>query len=97
MVQGNRNHRTRVKRILLSSLDEVKGRLDNADDVHRQEPASVKNMLKGDATWATRKIVLGWMLDTCAMTIQLPAPSPSCHPPVRTLVFHLADATANNR
>jgi hypothetical protein len=73
MVQGNRNHRTHVKRILLSSLDEVMRRLDDADDVHRQEPALVKKMLKGDATWATRKIVLGWMLDTCAMTIQLPA------------------------
>jgi hypothetical protein len=73
MVQGNRKHRTHVKRILLSSLDEVMRRLDDADKVHRQEPASVKKMLKGDATWATMKIVLGWMLDTCVMTIQLSA------------------------
>jgi hypothetical protein len=73
MVQGNRNHRTHVKRILLSSLDEVMRRLDDADDVHRQEPTSVKKMPKGDGSWATRKIVLGWMIDTCAMTIQLPA------------------------
>jgi hypothetical protein len=29
-------------------------------------------MLKGDTAWATRNIVLGWLLDTCAMTIQLP-------------------------
>jgi hypothetical protein len=46
--------------------------LDNQDNVHRQESASVKNMLKGDSTWATRKIVLRWLLDTCAMTVQLP-------------------------
>jgi hypothetical protein len=29
-------------------------------------------MLKGDTTWATRKVVLGWVLDMCAMTMQLP-------------------------
>jgi hypothetical protein len=28
-------------------------------------------MLKGDATWATRKIVLGWILDTVSMNVQL--------------------------
>jgi hypothetical protein len=46
-------------------------KLDDLDNVHRQEPASIKKMLKGDATWATRKIVLGWLLDTVAMTVQL--------------------------
>jgi hypothetical protein len=30
-------------------------------------------MLNGDATWATHKVVLGWMIDTIAMTIQLHA------------------------
>jgi hypothetical protein len=68
----NSKHRQHVKRSLLSSLDEVLRRVDGQDNVHRQEPASVKKMLNGDATWATRKVVLGWMLDTCAMTIQLP-------------------------
>jgi hypothetical protein len=72
MVQGNYKHRQHMKRSLLSSLDEVLRRVDGQDNVHRQEPASVKKMLKGDATWATRKVVLGWMLSTCAMTIQLP-------------------------
>jgi hypothetical protein len=57
---------------LLSSLDEVLRRVDGQDNVHRQEPVSVKKMLKGDATWATRKVILGWMLNTCAMMIQLP-------------------------
>jgi hypothetical protein len=64
MVQGNYKQRQHVKRSLLSSLDEVLRRVDGQDNVHRQEPASVKKMLKGDATWATRKVVLGWMLDT---------------------------------
>jgi hypothetical protein len=34
---------------------------------------SIKKMLKGDATWATRNIVLGWQLDTLAMAIQPPS------------------------
>jgi hypothetical protein len=72
MVQGNYKHRQHLKRSLLSSLDEVLRRVDGQENVHRQEPASLKKMLKGDATWVTRKFVLGWMLDTCAMTIQLP-------------------------
>jgi hypothetical protein len=29
-------------------------------------------MLKGDATWATRKTILGWMIDTIKMTVELP-------------------------
>jgi hypothetical protein len=66
MVQGSAKHRQHVNRILLTSLDEVLRQLDDQDNVHRQE-------LKGDATWATRKIVLGWLLDTFAMPIQLPA------------------------
>jgi hypothetical protein len=72
MVQGSSGHRQHVKRILLTSLDEVLRRLDDQDNVHRQEPASIKKMLKCDSTWATQNIVLGWLLDTCAMTIQLP-------------------------
>jgi hypothetical protein len=72
MVQGNPGHHQHVKRILLTSLDEVLRKLENQDNAHRQEPASVKKILKGDATWATRKVILGWLLDTCAMTVQLP-------------------------
>jgi hypothetical protein len=87
MVQGNYKQRQHVKRSLLSSLDEVLSRVDGQDNVHRQEPASVKKMLKGDATRATRKVVLGWMLDTCTMTIQLP-------PQWVTRLFELLDSFA---
>jgi hypothetical protein len=71
LVQGGRSHHLHGKRVLISSLDEVLHCLD--DNTYRQEPVWVKKMLKGDATWANRKIVFGWMLATCAMTIQLPA------------------------
>jgi hypothetical protein len=90
VIQGSYKHRHHVKRTLLSSLDVVLRPLYDQDNVHRQEPASVKNMLKGDATWATRKVVLGWMLDTCAMMIQLP-------PHRVTHLFELLDSFAPNQ
>jgi hypothetical protein len=78
MVQGSFGHRQQAKRILLTPLDKVLRRLDAQDNFHRQEMSSVKKMLKGDATWATRKIVLGWLLDTCSMTIQFPSHQVVC-------------------
>jgi hypothetical protein len=30
-------------------------------------------MLKGDATWATQKVILGWTIDIIDMTVELPA------------------------
>jgi hypothetical protein len=50
MVQGNRVHRQHVKRVLLHVIDSVFRKLETTDNPHRQEPASIKKMLKGDAT-----------------------------------------------
>jgi hypothetical protein len=72
LVQGGRRTRLRVKRALLHSLDQVMRPLDSADSSFRQDPASVKNMGKGDVTWATLKTILGWILDTLDKTISLP-------------------------
>jgi hypothetical protein len=72
LAQGNATRRKRVKRALLHSLDRVFRGLNDTDGPHRQEPASVKKLLKGDATWATRRTVLGWVLDTVDKTIQPP-------------------------
>jgi hypothetical protein len=72
MVQGNHKHRRHVKRFLLHALDRVFRKLDKKDGPHCQEPASIKKMKKGDATWATRKIILGLTIDTLAMTVELP-------------------------
>jgi hypothetical protein len=30
-------------------------------------------MRKGNATWANRKIILGWIVDTVRLTVELPA------------------------
>lgn len=38
----------------------------------RREPISDKKLHQGDAAWATTGVVLGWLLDTCHGTLQLP-------------------------
>jgi hypothetical protein len=38
----------------------------------------VKKLLKGDGAWMTRKQVLGWLIDTLAMTIGLPVHRKEC-------------------
>jgi hypothetical protein len=72
MAQGNKQQLSDVCRTLLHSLDEVLHPLDKWDDEHRKEPASVKKLLQGDAYWGTRKLVLGWIIDTILMTLELP-------------------------
>jgi hypothetical protein len=74
MVQGEWHHRRHVKRALLHTLDRVFRPLDSGDSEHRQETASVKKMRKVDATWSTRKVILGWILDSIQLTLELP-----CH------------------
>jgi hypothetical protein len=73
VVQVNLKRRQRVKRALLHALDKVFRKVDEFDNPYRQEPASLKKLLKGDATWSTRKAVLGWVLDTVEKTLELPA------------------------
>jgi hypothetical protein len=73
MAQGNGQQLSAVRRTLLHSLDDVLRKLDEFDDKHRKEPASVKKLLQGDACWGTRKLVLGWIIDTIQMTLELPA------------------------
>ena len=72
LCQGNAETRQLVKRILFQSLDKVFRPVDAADTPFRQEPASLKKLRKGDARWATIKVILGWLVDTVAKTITLP-------------------------
>ena len=71
LVQGGKSTRKKVKRALLHSLDAIMRPVSALDNPHRQEPASVKKLRKGDATWSTRKIMLGWVIDTVNGTIEL--------------------------
>jgi hypothetical protein len=72
LAQGSATRQKRVKCALLHSLDLVFRSLNDTDGPHRQEPASIKKLLKCDATWSTRNTVLGWVLDIVNKTIQLP-------------------------
>jgi hypothetical protein len=72
LCQGNQSRRLKVKRYLLHTLDLVLRKLDPTDSPHRQEPASISKLLKGDATWTTRKAILGWIIDTTRHTVELP-------------------------
>jgi hypothetical protein len=78
MVQGGWHHRRHVKRVLLHTLDRVFRLLDSGDSEHCQEPASVKKMHKGDAMWSTRKVILGWILDSIELTLELPCHRVAC-------------------
>ena len=38
----------------------------------RPEATSIKKLQKGDGSWTTRKVPLGWMVDTLRQTLKLP-------------------------
>ena len=56
---------------LLSAVDQVLDR-PMASERHRNEAISLKKLLKGDGSWGTRKLILGWVIDTLRQTIELP-------------------------
>ena len=74
LAQGTPHQLQQFKRQALHLND----RLFRANDHHdnptvRKEPISESKLLKGDAYWATTKVILGWTLDTLRVTIELPA------------------------
>jgi hypothetical protein len=72
VAQGGAKRRCRICRILFDTLERVFRPLVPEDHFHRSEPASVKKLLKGDGVWATRKHILGWLVDTVESTLELP-------------------------
>merc|ERR1712115_730160 len=54
------------------AVDDVLRPLDATDSRFRREPVSLKKLRQGDCSWATVKLVLGWIIDTESMTIHLP-------------------------
>jgi len=61
-----------VRRALLHAVDSVFRPTDFHDDIRRREPVSLKKLRKGDVSWNTIKVVLGWVVNTATMTIELP-------------------------
>ena len=72
LAQGHPGLRERVRSTVFKSIDDVLRPNCNTDSSHRLEPISLSKLAKGDAKWATRKILLGWIVDTVAETIELP-------------------------
>ncbi|KAI2512410.1 adenylate kinase [Fragilaria crotonensis] len=72
LLAQTRPQQRRVLRAALSAIDDVFRPVTAGDPVCRQEPASRKKMLKGDAHWSTQKRMLGWDIDTEGLTLNLP-------------------------
>ena len=73
LVQDNYWTRCWVKRVLLRFLDRVIRPLALNNTKFWQEPASLKKMKQGNATWTTYKVILGWLIDTTNITLELPS------------------------
>ena len=71
-VQGTQAVRLATRRTLFECLDSVFRPLAASDNLRRKEPNSTKKLAKGDGAWTTRKVMLGWVLDTVRRTIELP-------------------------
>ena len=73
VAQGSPASLNTFRRKLLHLTDRVFRPNDAADDSSIwREPISLTKLDKGDACWATRKVVLGWLIDTLKGTIELP-------------------------
>ena len=72
LAQGHPGRRSYVRSTLLHAIDQVLRPLSPTDSPHRKQPISLNKLNKGDAQWATRKLMLGWVLDTVRETIELP-------------------------
>ena len=70
--QGGKNRMMVLRRHLLHAVDEILAQ-PTLEEKHRNEAISLKKLLKGDGSWNTRKLVLGWIIDTIRQTIELPA------------------------
>lgn len=72
MSQSPKKDRRAVRRTLFECLDSVLRPLAPSDNPCRKEPNSVKKLKQGDGAWTTRKVILGWIMDTVQRTIELP-------------------------
>ena len=69
--QGSKRRLRALRRTILHAIDQVFDR-PRAGDKNRNEAASVKKLLQGDGAMNTRKLMLGWIIDTILGTIELP-------------------------
>ncbi|KAI2494663.1 adenylate kinase [Fragilaria crotonensis] len=72
LLAQTKRQQTRVMRAALHAIDGVFRPLQPTDPEHRKEPTSIKKMQQGDACWLPYKRMLGWDIDTRALTLNLP-------------------------
>ena len=68
--QGSPRRLNALRDHLLHSIDDVLAQ--PLTEEQRNEAVSIKKMLRGDGSWATRKELLGWILDFMRQTLELP-------------------------
>ena len=71
LAQGPPERREAVRDKVMHTLDKVFCH-SSIDNNMRSDPISHKKLLKGDAAWSTCQKILGWLIDTVAMTVTLP-------------------------
>ena len=71
LAQGQRNC-DRTRRVTYHTIDSV-FRPNDTSDIKRRQPISTKKLLKGDDSWESQKVILGWLIDSLANSLALPA------------------------
>ena len=61
IAQGSKRQLSNLRRNILHSIDLVLDQPRPGERL-RNEAASVKKLLKGDGSWETRKLILGWII-----------------------------------
>ena len=69
--QGSRKRMKALRQHLFHAIDQILARPE-VSELKRNEAVSLKKLLKGNSSWSTRKVILGWLLDTIRQTIELP-------------------------
>jgi hypothetical protein len=72
VAQGDPETLRKIRSGIFDAIDSILRPVDDQDSQHRTEPISLKKLDKGDCTWATSKLILGWIVDTVNLTISLP-------------------------
>ena len=71
ITQGGAKERRQMTRNLFRAINEL-FRPNDKNDIAREETISLKKLRKGDAAWSTKKVILGWAIDTAKQVLTLP-------------------------
>ena len=71
ITQGRTTERRQMTPHLFRTINEL-FRPNNKGGIAQEEPISLKNLRKGDTPWSTKKVVLGWAIDTVKQVLTLP-------------------------